>query len=155
VGYATIQDAIDFGLNAGALGLNVTPAQLQRALDVRSAYADGKMRARYGYENVPLPPPYDPAIVQAVVHLATYDLLVLRGFDPSNGSDAAAFERFKAAIKYFDDIERQTAHPNVSVAQSSSAASAPIAQPLIQSIPQMGWIPDPNNTASPFDSGVD
>ena len=141
MGYATQQDANDYGLVPSALGLDVTPAQVQKALDTRSAYADTKMRARYGYENVPVPAPYDPALVQAVVHLAAFDLLARRGFDATNPSDVAVKERFAAAVKFLDDVERQTAHLNVVVAQTGPAASPPIAQPLILSAPNQGWIP--------------
>ncbi len=142
MGYATAQDANDYGLVPSALGLDVTPAQVQKALDTRSAYADGKMRARYGYQNVPLPAPYDPSLVQAVVHLATFDLLARRGFDVNSPTDAAVKVRYDNAVKFLDDVERQTMHLNVAIAQGSSSSSPPIAQPLILSAPNQGWIPN-------------
>lgn len=156
MGYATQQDAVDYGLVPSALGLDVTPAQVQKALDTRSAYADGKMRARYGYQNVPLPAPYDPSIVQAVVHLATFDLLSRRGFDQANPNDVAVKIRYDAAVKFFDDVERQTQHPNVAIAAAPSTASAPpVAQPFVTSLPLQGWIPDPNGAPSnPGNSGI-
>lgn len=143
MGYATQQDANDYGLIPSALGLDVSPAQVQKALDTRSAYADAKMRARYGYQNVPLPAPYDPGIVQAVVHLATFDLLSRRGFDATNTTDVAVKLRYEEAVKYFDGIERQTIHPVVAVAANqSTAATPPVAQPLILSAENQGWIPN-------------
>lgn len=142
--YATLDDARRYGLNPTALGLDVTVDDVSDALAVRSAYFDNKARARYGYENIPLPAPYDPSIVQAVVHMAAYDLLALRGFDESRPSDVAVMSRFRDAIKFCDDVERQTVHPNVAVATSSAAAQMPIAQPFVASQPLQGWLPNQN-----------
>src|SRR5262252_7544622 len=126
MGYATLSDLSTYGVVSTAFG-QLTNPQLQAALDAASAYADSKMRGRYA---LPLQTPIDIAIVRAVVHIAACDLLELRGFDPSNPGDQAAYNRKLLAIKYFDDVQRQAAHPAVVEALSPSPA---IPNPLVLS----------------------
>lgn len=152
--YATIDDARRFGLNPTALGIDVTIDDVNAALVVRSAHFDAKARARYGNENLPLPAPYDVTIVQAVVHMATYDLLALRGYDESKPGDVAVYSRFLAAIKFCDDVERQTVHPLVAIAQSSAAGQPPVAQPYVLSQPLQGWLPAQSTGFRPPPSGI-
>lgn len=141
MGYATQQDAVDEGLVPSALGLDVTPAQVQKALDAASAHADFYLRSRYGYQNIPIPAPYDPALVRAVVHYATGDLLYRRGFDVTNPTDVAVKIRFEAAEKFFRDIGEGKGALNVAAAQNPAAQAPPVAQPLVLSATNQGWIP--------------
>lgn len=126
MGYAVLADLYTYGVVSTAFG-QLTDPQKQAALDGASAYADSKMRGRY---SLPLQTPYDPQIVRAVVHLAACDLLELRGFDPENPGDQAAYNRKLLAIRFFDDVQRQAAHPNVIESKSPSPA---IANPTVLS----------------------
>jgi phage gp36-like protein len=135
MGYAIVSDFYRYGLPENALGAKVTPALIQAALDVRSAWADSKMAARY---KLPLGTPYDLTIVMNICVLAAYDLMSFRGFNPENGgADANIRLRAEDAIRWFNDVERQAAHPNVIEATSPSPA---IASPLVLSDPPRGWI---------------
>jgi hypothetical protein len=151
MGYATLADMANFGFPPSAFG-QLSQPQIQAQLDAASAYATSKMAARY---SMPLLL-WDVSITQAVVQIAAYQCLVLRGFDPNNPGDAAARDLWIAAREFFDAVERQHAHPLVTESPLPTVQAPPqYASPLIVGNPQQGWIPDPlGGTASPGPSGV-
>lgn len=137
--YANLTDATTYGLVPSAYGLNITTAQIQANLDARSDWADTRLGGRY---SLPILAPYPAALVRAVVHMARYDLLSLRGFDESNAADKNVVDACKAAEKLLDDVLRQQAHLNVIESpQPTKLAQPSYAAPLIVSNPQQGWIP--------------
>ncbi len=131
--YAVLADLYAFGLPLVAMG-SVSTAVQQRCLDGRNEYADDKMRARY---KLPLQTPYPDSLKQAICQLSAWDVLVIRGYNPQSGADVSIRERADLALKWFDDVERQRAHPNVIEATGSDDPG--YAAPLIISAHRQGW----------------
>jgi phage gp36-like protein len=151
MGYASLSDMANFGFPPSAFG-QLSTVQIQAQLDSASAYANSKMAARYG---MPLLPPFDVSIVQAVVQIAAYQCLVLRGFDPQNPGDSAARDLWIAAREFFDAVERQHAHPLVNESAQTNQAQPSYAAPMVSSRPLEGWLPDSSGASStPGPSGI-
>ena len=149
-GYATLADMQNFGVVSTAFG-QLNTVQIQAQLDSASAYANAKMAARY---SMPLLA-WDVSITQAVVQIAAYQIMVLRGFDPSNPGDASARDLWMAAREFFDAVERQHAHPLVTESPLPTNQAQPMyAAPLVVGNPQQGWIPGYTVSASPNPSGI-
>lgn len=121
--YATLTDLITVGLPAAALG-TLTTAQQAAALQNASDRADASLRARYGNTAVPLLA-WDSTITQAVAKMATFELMVVRGMKPG-GPDWELFSmRNTDAIEYLDRVQRQQAHPLVTLANNATAPQQP------------------------------
>ncbi len=94
--YASIDDFNACGLPPAALsnmGLNVVQSALARA----SRVADTFLRDRY---HLPLVCPWDPALTQWVCHLAAFELLSTRGYNPNTqGIDMVVRMRYDDAMK--------------------------------------------------------
>jgi len=128
MGYASATtDAVTYGLVGSAYGLNITQAQIQANLDAASAWADTCLRGRY---KLPLLQPYDPALVRAVVHIARYEILALRGFDEENAADKNVVDSNTRAIEFLNAIQRQEKHL---AAVESGSASPGIVNPTVTS----------------------
>ncbi len=135
VAYATLADLYAFGLPLNAMG-SVLVATQQRVLNARNDYADDKFRARY---KLPLQAPYPDSLKMHVCMLAAWDILMIRGYNPSAAADVNIATRGEMALKWFDDVERQRAHPNVIEASGSDEPG--YAAPLVISKPLQGWYP--------------
>jgi hypothetical protein len=147
VGYATITDLQNYGLVGTAFG-QLSTVQIQAQLDAASAWANSKMAARY---SLPLLAPFDISIVKAVVDIAAFELLKLRGFDPQNPGDAAAYAAWEAGRKFFDDVERQHAHPLVNESpRPTNQAQPQYASPLVLGQQLQGWLPGQCPQGSPL-----
>lgn len=133
MGYATLNDAVTYGFVGGSFGLDILPADVQAALDSASAWCDTRMRARY---SMPLLPPFDVALVEAVVHIARRRLLATRGFDESTGAGREVVSTYDLAVKLMDDVRNQAAHFNVNESPAPTSAAEPqYAAPLVVSAP--------------------
>ena len=133
VAYATLTDLYAFGLPLVAMG-QVLVATQQRCLDARNDYADDKFRARY---KLPLLTPYPDSLKLNICMLAAWDILMIRGYNPGASADVNISARGEMALKWFDDVERQRAHPNV--IESSGADTPSYAAPLVISKGLQGW----------------
>ena len=133
VAYATLADLYVFGLPLVAMG-SVLVATQQRCLDGRNDFADDKFRARY---RLPLVPPYPDSLKQNICMLAAWDILMIRGYNPSAAADVNIAARGEMAMKWFDDVERQRAHPNVT--EASGGSDPGYAAPLVISKTLQGW----------------
>ena len=131
--YAVLSQLYAYGLPLAAMG-SVPPATQQLILDARNDYADDKLRARY---KLPLQAPYPVSLIQNICMLAAWDVLMARGYNPGAGADVNIASRGEMALKWFDDVERQRAHPNVIEAAGSSDPG--YAAPAIVSKPLQGW----------------
>jgi len=114
---------------------SVSVATQQRVLDARNDYADDKFRARY---KLPLLAPYPDSLKLNVCMLAAWDLLMIRGYNPSAAADVNIATRGEMALKWFDDVERQRAHPAV---VELSSPTPGYAAPYVYSRPLQGWYP--------------
>ena len=121
--YATSNDLTTVGLPVNALA-TITTAQIESALQNASDRADAAFRARYGNQAVPLQQ-WDSTIVQAVAKMAAFELMVVRGLKPG-GPDWDLFQyRNQEALDYLDRVQRQQAHPLVTLAGNASAPLQP------------------------------
>lgn len=93
--YATLEDLYETGLPPAALGAVAYTSQ-QKALLRASREADAYLRDRY---SLPMSSPYDQALVQWVVQIASYYLMARRGFDQSVPGDVTIRMGYEDAIK--------------------------------------------------------
>lgn len=137
---ATLADLQNYGVVSTAFG-QINQPQILAQLQSASSYAYAKMSARY---SLPLLA-WDVSITQAVVQIAAYQIMVLRGFDPNSPGDASARDLWMAAREFFDAVERQHAHPLVTESPAPTTQAQPqYAGPLIASGQQLlGWMPCP------------
>lgn len=113
---------------------NITTAQQTAACQEASEIADSYMRGRYA---LPLLA-WGQDVVSRVAQIAVYILMAARGYNPSAGADDLIRQRHEDAIKWFEGIQRQSVHPDVtpSVAQPGDPGHD---LPQVQTSPQRGW----------------
>ncbi len=97
---ATLQDLDDLGIPLKALA-PLNASQLQRVLDNTSSYVLGSVGDKI---QLPLVPPYDPAIVWAVVQIACWRLMRRRGFNPDDPGDKAVYLDYQNAENWLRDV---------------------------------------------------
>ena len=129
--YASIDDLYRFGLQPFSVQ-NVPMSNLIAELEAASRYADSKMRARY---SLPLLA-WDTTITMHVCRIAAYNILVTRGYNPEAGADIAITQRHQEALEFFDGVERQRTHPNVTQTPTSSPG---VDMPQVLSGVSRGW----------------
>lgn len=129
--YAELADLYAYGISEVACG-SVGPAVRQQQLDARNAWADGKLSGRF---NLPLLA-WGLDLRMNVAQLAAYDVMVIRGFNPSAGADVNIRLRYQDAVAWFDSVQRQATHPVVTeTARVSPAYDAP----SVLTRPKRGW----------------
>lgn len=126
--YATSTDLTNVGLPLAALA-TLTPQQITSALQGASDFADTFFRARYGAASVPFVA-WDTSVTEAVAKIAALRLLRIRGYSPSSTADQQFQLSHDDALDWLNKVQRQQAHPLVTLAQ---AAVAPLAPLLISS----------------------
>ncbi len=131
--YATITDLTTHGASSATFG-SLSTLQKQGAVDAACAEADGYLRARYPRTELPLPAPYDPSLVQAVIKIATFECLRIRGFNPNAGSDALIVEAANVARSWL----RQLARGETSLVIAPDVSSM-TEQPRVISTTRRGW----------------
>ncbi len=99
--FAKLQDLDDEGIPLAAFGNTLTNTQIQRVLDKVSSYVAGYVGDKI---QMPLIPPYDPAIVTAVVQIAAWRLIVRRGFNPEDPGDKVIRQGFMDAQSWLKDV---------------------------------------------------
>lgn len=117
--YASLADLDASGLPPGALGSvprSVQSAMLQKASDFADSYLGDKF-------TLPLSPPYDAALVDAVCQIACWRLLVLRGFSPENPGDGVVRQGFLDARDWLTRIANGQA--TLKVRQANPASNQP------------------------------
>lgn len=97
--YANRTDLTRFGISANAL-TNVSTEAQDAALEAASRVADSYLRSRYA---LPLTG-YVDDLKRAVCHVAAWDLLTTRGYDPNRGGDEAVKLRHDTAIAWLKDV---------------------------------------------------
>lgn len=122
--YATTADFTAGGLPAPALS-SVPSGTVTAALVAASGVVDGYMRKRY---HLPLTS-WDEDVTRATVHIATYDLLSLRGFAPAQGVDPLVVKRYDDAILWLRDVAKGLVEPGV----TDSTPDHPEDHPIVTS----------------------
>lgn len=104
--YATTDDLTRLGLGGAALA-SLDSTTRTAALVARSAFADGFLAKRY---TLPLSA-WGEDLREAIVHLASWDLLSRRGFDPTAANDAAVQINMERAEAWLTKVARGVIEP--------------------------------------------
>lgn len=133
--YATLTDLITFGVQEIALQ-NVTPTDQTNTLIAASGIMDSYFNGRYA---LPLNPPYDGSLAVNCSYIASYMLMSVRGFRPTQGSDDTIRKNYAIAIAWCEAVQRQAIHPLVN--QSAPVTDKTYQLPQVSSSPSRGWNP--------------
>ncbi|HTQ46660.1 MAG TPA: phage protein Gp36 family protein [Polyangiaceae bacterium] len=124
--YASITDVQNLGVPAQAIGF-LTDTQQNAILQSASDYADTFFRARWGTHAVPLLA-WDSSVTEAVAKIAAYRMIRVRGFKSNASADNELRQGHDDAVNWLHLVQRQQAHPSVTVAQANAPGSQ---QPLL------------------------
>ena len=129
--YATITQLTQFALPAEAVQ-NISNATLQAELDAASTVADSYLRGRYPNGIAT----WDVDLSINVCYLAAYSILAARGYNPEQGADSTYYDRWKAATKWFEGVQRQSIHPNI----TPNPTGTPLGTfPVVMTERERGW----------------
>ena len=100
--YASIDDFLQSGLPLGALE-SIPKTTWNQMLIKASSFASGFLGCKY---TLPISPPYDPALVDAVCQIAAWRLASLRGFKPGqgDGNDSVIRQNWIDARQWLVDV---------------------------------------------------
>ena len=126
--YATRDDLARLGLPPAVLSA-IPTADQDAALEAASDLADSYLSARY---TLPLVS-WEDDLRRAVAHIAAYDLMVRRGFNPT-GADEQIRLRYEDAIRWLEGVARGLLHPQI---VDSSPEDLP--GPVGYTRPRRGW----------------
>lgn len=130
VSYATIDDLHTLGVPARALAA-VSDGDKIESLLAASSVADSRLR-----KAVTLPLlAWGDDLRRAVVHIAVYDLMVTRGFQPT-GADELIEKRYLDAIAWLKDVAHGDAVPDELV---DSTPLVDELEPVIETSAERGW----------------
>jgi len=132
--YATTTDLVRLGIGAAAL-TGVSSTIQEAALESASDTADGYMRARYA---LPLTT-WGDDLRRAVCAIAAWDLLCVRGFDPSRGGDVAVQARYEAAMLWLRDVSQGRAVVSGGNTDPTATRHARASGPRVTSDRTRGW----------------
>lgn len=123
--YATISDLDKYGIQTAALEDLASPTK-QAALDSTAEIMDSYFRARYPDLETAVPgwtsfDSWGEDVVRVNAILATYDLMVVRGYNPAAGADIALRDRYLDAIRWLERVARQEAQANLKPKQHDAA----------------------------------
>lgn len=122
--YATTDDLYRDGAPARSFG-QTTTSDHQNALDKRTAWINSFLFGRYP-DAVPLLQPYDPYIVWCNSVAAAFDLMHLRGYNPSSDGDKMIATRFAQAEAWLTGVQNQNKHPKITPPSSGPPAQRPL-----------------------------
>ena len=129
--YVTPAQLASYGVSPFAIQ-KVSQDEQMAACVAASATADSYFRGRY-----PLPfATFDVDITMRVAHVAIWLVLSSRGNNPEAGRDDQIDERYKEAVAWFGAVQRQAAHPNVTVTQVNPPRYS---FPAVITSPTRGW----------------
>ncbi len=130
--YATRTELYALGVSDEAL-TDVSTTDQDTALESASRTVDSYLRGRYG---TPFPSPYPYELREKTCHVAAWNLMSTRGFNPSGGMDEAVRLRYEDAIKWLTNVARGV------VVLDNTADATPNKQeaaPLISSDTAIDW----------------
>lgn len=129
--YATAEQFGRMGLAADSWW--DAPDAVSEELDAASSLADSYLRLHYA---TPLQVPYPAALVQKVCHIAAYNLISTRGFNPDG--DASIYQsRHDSAVQWLRDVGSGKAAPIVVEATGTAGDTGGpfVVQPQVSSGP--------------------
>jgi len=112
--YAVLADLTSYGLQSTAPLGSVTPTQQQKAIDAANSLADGYLGARF---KLPLTA-WGIDLTEAVIAVARFKLLVVRGFNPEGKNAEAIVEAKNDALRWFENVSRGAVTPVVTDSRS-------------------------------------
>src|ERR1700678_4126417 len=132
--YCQPSDLTNTGINPLAL-TNVLSSQQTAACIAASERADSYMRGRYA---LPLSQ-WGQDVTMMTAYIAVYLLMAARGYNPASSSDVTIRQNYEDAIKWFEGVQRQNVHPDVTpaIAQPGDPTHD---LPQVQTSPQRGWL---------------
>lgn len=119
--YATLVDLQNVGMPPQSFG-ETEGTQITTALQNASDFADAFFRARYGSSAVPLVS-WDTTITEAVAKIAAWRILNMRGINPNSSDFELLRTGYNDAVDYLNKIQRQQAHPSVTLAATGLPGS--------------------------------
>jgi len=131
VTYITDAELLQLGLPGDAL-IAVDVAVRDEA---RKAASDRASAAFKKHHTLPITA-WGADVKRSVAHVAAYDLMVYRGFDPSSESGQLIVKRHDDAIQFFRDVARGILEP---VDLVDSSADTDELSPLVSSDSVAGW----------------
>lgn len=122
--FATLADVALVGIPSSALGV-LSLAQQQACVDWANADAGARLAGRYpGINQGGAGWSWDYSIVGYVVALARKRMLDVRGRAPSTASaDKLIDDLYLEAIAWFEAVQRQAIHPDISGGEAAGATS--------------------------------
>jgi phage gp36-like protein len=129
--YCTTDDLAKYGVSAVALS-PIDPLVQAAACDAASEVVDSYFRDRY---KLPLSA-WGVDVTRNTAIIAVYDLLVVRGYNPSAGADVNVRLRYEDAMKWLLQVARQEVQANVTPTQDQASGYD---APRILSNEQRGW----------------
>lgn len=127
--YAQQSDLFAIGLPAQAMGNvgnpSVVPsASIDASLTAMAALMDSYFRGRWGMIAVPLVT-WDASVTSCNARLAAYDIMVVRGFSSDSDTNKDLRKRSDDALAWLDKVQRQQAHPLVTLANGQAGIQQP------------------------------
>jgi phage gp36-like protein len=130
--YAVAADLQRLSLPAAAL-TGISTADQDAALEAASDLADSYLKTRF---KIPLITWQDD-LRRAVTHIAGYDLMVRRGYNPEAGADPNIRLRYEDAIRWLKYVALGTVSPDIK--DSSAAGTLTQAAPELVTNARRGW----------------
>jgi len=140
VAYADLPDLDRFGVQSSAL-VSLPSVTKQAALDASAEEMDSYFRTRYPELDAKTPgwkqfTDWGQDVRRCNAILATYDLMVVRGYNPASGADIALRDRYLDQIRWLERIARQEVQPNITPKMHEIAGYD---SPAIATGDQRGW----------------
>jgi phage gp36-like protein len=129
--YCTPADLATYALPASALAPIPGPTQTAQCV-AASEKADSYMRGRF---QLPLLA-WGTDLTMQTAYIAAYYCLAQRGFNPASGSDQLVVKNYNDAIGWFEGVERQRVHPDVT---PSTSVGTNYQLPQVASAQPRGW----------------
>lgn len=131
--YCTPNDLTTTGINAIAFQDVPVPDQTAGCQQA-SELADSYLRGRYALPLVS----WGGDVTYRTAQIAVYLILSARGYNPSAGADSRVRQNYEDAIAWFEGVQRQAVHPDVTPAVAQPGD--PIHDlPQVHTSPQRGW----------------
>lgn len=127
--YAQQSDLFALGLPQAAMGSGSNPsvvpsATIDEALASAASEMDSCFRGRWGMNAVPLLQ-WDLSVTRCNARMAAYDIMVTRGFSSDADANRDLRKRYDDAIEWLNKVQRQQAHPLVTLATGQPGIQQP------------------------------
>lgn len=129
--FCSVAQLLQFALPAEAVQ-NLSNAQLQAECDAASTLSLGWLNGRYpnGIAS------YDVDLSMNVAFIAAFNIMSARGYNLEAGADNIYEKRYLIAKDWFEGVERQRIHPNI----TPNPTGTPLGTfPVVTTMQERGW----------------